>query len=1214
MRNTELSDPPNPKIQTPSLYNCTIISNLLPTLNHLLDNLTQSELQTDYSCNNQGICNTDTESCDCFIYWKGKDCGKVNVEYFDAWIGIYSALACLVVLISFFSLLQQLHRSTSKGHLQNLQIENNQNKGLLGEFQHQQTSLLQNYNYDRTTNSIYMQRERAERKKLNKKKSKDGRSSGTITPGNKNNNNNNSYSNKVHKSFWKILASISTQKVLYGFIISACLLRIYDLFDMKQKLLFKEKPNKFRFNQINFEKFSEISVKGSYLRMILQTDKSIDQLPFDPAGSGVLVGKKSIINTKTNGTSILSQIGPLNDLTVHQFILEKDPVFLNLYYSIFISSMSLIICYWSEFYFSAEFSKIVEHKKCDGVFLRKSSIAFIIFNSCLYLFVMAQIFLKIFTYFIVGRQQGGSQDGHETWKLQKPDPLQSVDYTFGLFVENFNHSTSANSNSVSFLSSDKIIARNLQVENPKINSAATDISLTSQTHPLNKFMHFINFLYKIIMAVILFVIHVVFLTIGTEIYVKHQGAFLNLRVFQQQLSNLESERMKKQGQQQQQKNFQSQKQENQNPPVVMRNRHNSMHSGKSNLARPKKLSIRNNNNISETNSRPVSDTTFDKELDKINFQMYGLKPNYNLNRNQINQSQITSLPINNQNLENPDASTINNNNNTIDSKNTPFLQQNKFVLIISNLGLYTQGCFILILSLFITGNIMKSQWLSTVDVIGYSTYVVSQKVFDFLVFLWIFCVLVHFNPENLWLLNPCILFSVTKPEDILRKNRELEAKLKREKEKIEEQKQLFLKNREKPPEAQMNSNFLSCCFGHIEEDNFHLEMEETRNNQNSQLLPPQIIAQNNNSSTSAISKSKSQPSSPVGLYNSNEHLKTENSESHQTDVINFTHNQSNHINQNHNQSHHFYSLKFQKYGGSISNIISNLWPKNTQNFVTAAHDNESEDPEKVPLPQISNNPQNKYNDNNNNQISKSISSSTSSLHPECYICRDNNFNDYFIRPCLCKGELGTVHHNCLKRFILEKSQLTDANLIFQQVHREQQRQEMRQKYLMQRQLYGSQNFRPDLSMQSVAFTAYNINNRNSKNSHRLTPTEEMIPPISNYNQTNIHGVSHYNRNFASRQGSSYTSLSNDRDKSPFYCKVCHFPYKIRQDNVDVTEAFKLVWGVNLIILKLIIITFLIIYISFSNPPAILRPNHHNPRHHLCLHHALLRLAPIQFHS
>ena len=128
---------------------------------------------------------------------------------------------------------------------------------------------------------------------------------------------------------------------------------------------------------------------------------------------------------------------------------------------------------------------------------------------------------------------------------------------------------------------------------------------------------------------------------------------------------------------------------------------------------------------------------------------------------------------------------------------------------------------------------------------------------------------------------------------------------------------------------------------------------------------------------------------------------------------------------------------------------------------------------------------------------------------------------------------------------------------------------MRQKYLMQRQLYGSQNFRPDLSMQSVAFTTshnlnMNMNNRNSKNSHRLTPTEEMIPPISNYNQSNNHGVSHYNRNFASRQGSSYTSLSNDRDKSPFYCKVCHFPYKIRQDNVDVTEAFKLVWGLNLI--------------------------------------------------
>lgn len=38
---------------------------------------------------------------------------------------------------------------------------------------------------------------------------------------------------------------------------------------------------------------------------------------------------------------------------------------------------------------------------------------------------------------------------------------------------------------------------------------------------------------------------------------------------------------------------------------------------------------------------------------------------------------------------------------------------------------------------------------------------------------------------------------------------------------------------------------------------------------------------------------------------------------------------------------------------------------------------------------------------------------------ECWICFDDTSTDEFISPCLCKGGMAKVHHNCLKRWLLE---------------------------------------------------------------------------------------------------------------------------------------------------------------------------------------------------
>ena len=40
---------------------------------------------------------------------------------------------------------------------------------------------------------------------------------------------------------------------------------------------------------------------------------------------------------------------------------------------------------------------------------------------------------------------------------------------------------------------------------------------------------------------------------------------------------------------------------------------------------------------------------------------------------------------------------------------------------------------------------------------------------------------------------------------------------------------------------------------------------------------------------------------------------------------------------------------------------------------------------------------------------------------ECWICYDGDTSDAgpMIEPCACKGDVGAVHHDCLKRWLIE---------------------------------------------------------------------------------------------------------------------------------------------------------------------------------------------------
>ena len=48
--------------------------------------------------------------------------------------------------------------------------------------------------------------------------------------------------------------------------------------------------------------------------------------------------------------------------------------------------------------------------------------------------------------------------------------------------------------------------------------------------------------------------------------------------------------------------------------------------------------------------------------------------------------------------------------------------------------------------------------------------------------------------------------------------------------------------------------------------------------------------------------------------------------------------------------------------------------------------------------------------------------------PECWICYDPDASDAgpMINPCDCKGDVGAVHHDCLRRWLVESADNPDA--------------------------------------------------------------------------------------------------------------------------------------------------------------------------------------------
>lgn len=54
------------------------------------------------------------------------------------------------------------------------------------------------------------------------------------------------------------------------------------------------------------------------------------------------------------------------------------------------------------------------------------------------------------------------------------------------------------------------------------------------------------------------------------------------------------------------------------------------------------------------------------------------------------------------------------------------------------------------------------------------------------------------------------------------------------------------------------------------------------------------------------------------------------------------------------------------------------------------------------------------------------SSSSTNIHRECWICYDSDKPDAFIEPCECTGDVSAVHHDCLRRWLMESSSSTSV--------------------------------------------------------------------------------------------------------------------------------------------------------------------------------------------
>ena len=55
--------------------------------------------------------------------------------------------------------------------------------------------------------------------------------------------------------------------------------------------------------------------------------------------------------------------------------------------------------------------------------------------------------------------------------------------------------------------------------------------------------------------------------------------------------------------------------------------------------------------------------------------------------------------------------------------------------------------------------------------------------------------------------------------------------------------------------------------------------------------------------------------------------------------------------------------------------------------------------------------------------------------PDCWICYDNDRTDAgpMIQPCNCRGDVGAVHHDCLRRWLVEVSVASDLRVRFTQL-------------------------------------------------------------------------------------------------------------------------------------------------------------------------------------
>lgn len=58
-----------------------------------------------------------------------------------------------------------------------------------------------------------------------------------------------------------------------------------------------------------------------------------------------------------------------------------------------------------------------------------------------------------------------------------------------------------------------------------------------------------------------------------------------------------------------------------------------------------------------------------------------------------------------------------------------------------------------------------------------------------------------------------------------------------------------------------------------------------------------------------------------------------------------------------------------------------------------------------------------------NNCSTPMATGTMSGHQECWICYDSDRSDAgpLIQPCSCKGDMSSVHHDCLKQWLMEST-------------------------------------------------------------------------------------------------------------------------------------------------------------------------------------------------